>query len=502
MKRKKVALITPPYHSGVVESAGTWLNLGFVSLAGSLRAAGCEVDYYDAMALWHGWEEIRARIRDFGPDVVATTAYTASVVDALALLRAAKEIRPDVVTVIGNVHATFCYGELLADPDTPVDYVVRGEGEQTLVALLACLDAGDDPARVAGIAFRAEGRVVATPESGFIADLDRLPMAWDLVDWPSYTYYPEKDSTLAIVSSSRGCRQNCSFCSQQLFWRRSWRGRSPESFVAELEMLKRSFGVNVVMLADEIPTLDRYRWHRILDLLIERRLGIKLLMETRVDDILRDAGSMERYREAGVEHIYVGVEAGSQALLDLFRKGTRVEQSRRAIELINRADIVSETSFVLGMPGDTPESIAAVVELAMQYDPDMAFFLAIAPWPYADLYPQLERYVATKDYRRYNLVEPVLKPTAMSLEEVGIALGEAARKFYLNRFRNLPRLSAWKRGFMIEVFRILVNNSYLATRMRALAGDREMPEEMRRMLARIGGDGRKPDDSSTIAPIP
>ncbi|MDH4321702.1 MAG: cobalamin B12-binding domain-containing protein, partial [Desulfobulbaceae bacterium] len=87
MTLKRIALITPPYHSGVVESAGTWLNLGFVYIAGALRAAGYEVDYYDAMAHWHEWPQIRERITDFAPDVVATTAFTPCIVDGVELLR-------------------------------------------------------------------------------------------------------------------------------------------------------------------------------------------------------------------------------------------------------------------------------------------------------------------------------------------------------------------------------------------------------------------------------
>ena len=75
MTIKRVALITPPYHSGVVESAGTWLNVGFVYIAGSLRAAGYEVDYYDAMSLWHKWPDIKARIEAFKPDVVAPGTF-------------------------------------------------------------------------------------------------------------------------------------------------------------------------------------------------------------------------------------------------------------------------------------------------------------------------------------------------------------------------------------------------------------------------------------------
>ncbi|GAM07820.1 anaerobic magnesium-protoporphyrin IX monomethyl ester [oxidative] cyclase [Geobacter sp. OR-1] len=371
MKIRKIALITPPYHSGVVESAGTWLNVGFVYIAGALRAAGYEVDYYDAMSLWHEWPDIRRRIEAFSPDVVATTAYTASVVDAIELCGYAKEINPAIVTVLGNVHATFMYEEVLKRNNDKVDYVVRGEGELTLPELLDCLNAGDDPAKVAGIAFIKEGMVQSTPKRPYIQDLDSLKTAWDLVEWPIYTYRAKKNARLAIVSSSRGCQQQCSFCSQQLFWAQTWRARSPENFVAELELLHSRFGVEVAMLSDEIPTFDLGRWNAILDLMISRRVQVKLLLETRVDDILRDADIMDKYRLAGVEHIYVGVEAGRQETLDLFKKDTKVEQSKKAIDLINGADMVSETSFVLGMPDDTPETIAETVELAKHYNPDM-----------------------------------------------------------------------------------------------------------------------------------
>lgn len=504
MKIKRITLITPPYHSGVVESAGTWLNVGFVYIAGSLRAAGYEVDYYDAMSLWHTWADIQKRIEDFRPDAVLTTSFTASIVDAIKICSLAKEIDPGIVTALGNVHATFCYDEILLHDNKSVDYIVRGEGEVTLVELFDCLNAGDDAKKVNGLAFWRDGGVLATPKAPYIQDLDGLPMAWDLVDWPIYKYRAKHDARLAIISSSRGCQQQCSFCSQQLFWARTWRARSPENVIAELELLSRDYGVEVAMLADEIPTFDRERWVRILDLMIERRVPVKLLMETRVDDILRDADIMDKYRRAGVDHIYVGVEAGSQETLDLFKKDTQVAQSKQAIDLINNADIVSETSFVLGMPEDTPESIAQTVELAKHYNPDMAFFLAIAPWPYAELYPQLEEYVATKDYRKYNLVEPVIKPKNMTMEELGRELGRASQKFFMHKFQTLHTLTPWKQEFMISVLDLLINHSYLAGQMKAAMRDgKDMPEEVKTLLRSVKGAGAgHMDRHPAVAPIP
>ena len=439
-------LITPPYHSGVVEAAGVWLPLHFVYIAGHARAAGAEARIYDAMSLGHTHEEIAREIESYRPDIVGVTAITAMEPDAREICRAAKRIDPGIMTVLGNVHPTFCWPQILKD-DPHVDVVVRGEGEQIFADLVRAKAAGAGFEKVAGVAFRDGEQPRATPSRPFENDLDTLQPAWDLIDWPRYFYRPSPEGRLAIVSSSRGCGQRCAFCSQQKFWAQTWRGRAPDAVVAELEMLRDRYGVRTVMLSDETPTVSESRWTRLLDLLVEREVGVEVLMETRVDDILRDEAILPKYRAAGISHIYVGVEATDQAILDLYLKDTSVAQSKRAIELINAHDIVSETSFVLGTPGETPASIQKTLDLAKWYAPDMAFFLALTPWPYADIRPQLEAYIATHDFRRYNLVEPVIKPTAMTLDEMRDALAQATGHFFRDKFERLERLSPAKRTY-------------------------------------------------------
>jgi anaerobic magnesium-protoporphyrin IX monomethyl ester cyclase len=478
---KKILLITPPYHSGVIESAGVWLNIGFVYIAGSLRAAGYDPIIYDAMSNWHGYEEIARAIESLKPDVVATTAFTAEIVDALKVLKLAKDINPRIVTVIGNVHPTFCYEEILKEHYNYVDFTVRGEGEETMVELMDALSTNGDISKVKGIAYRDNGEIIITSPREFIKDLDILPMAWDLIDWPIYTYKPMDDSVLAIVSSSRGCTQQCSFCSQQLFWQRQWRGRSAENFVNELEFLRDIYRVNVIMISDETPTLSRKRWERILDLKMERGLDTKLLLETRVNDILRDEDIMWKYKEANVDHIYVGVESTSQMTLDIFKKNIKAEESKRALDIINEYDIVSETSFVLGMPDDTKESIRNSVELAKYYAPDLAFFLAIAPWPYSDIYSELKPYIEVKDYSKYNLVEPVVKPKKMTLDGLRNELGRASREFYMHKLLTLDQMSSHKREFMVKVIELIATDSYLAKDMKGI-----IPEEIKRLIEKAG----------------
>jgi anaerobic magnesium-protoporphyrin IX monomethyl ester cyclase len=485
--KPRVLLVTSPYHSGVVESAGTWMPLAMVYVAGEARLAGAEVEIYDAMSLFTTHEEIARKIEEFKPDIVGTTAITATEPDARVICATAKAWNPEVRTVIGNVHATYCWEEILRD-DPNVDFVVRGEGERTIAELVAAVAAGEGYERIAGLAYRKDGTPVTNPKRMLALDLDRFQPAWDLVDWPIYSYRPSPEGRLAIVSSARGCVQQCSFCSQQKFWSRSWRGRDPVKFVEELEMLRDRFGVRVAMLSDETPTSDRVRWEKVLDLLHERGTGVELLMETRVDDILRDEEILPKYVKAGVSHVYLGVESTSQATLDLYKKDLKVADSKKAIDFINGHGMVSETSFVLGTPEETTASIRETVELAKWYAPDMAFFLALTPWPYADIGPEMESRLVTKDYRRYNLVEPVMKPDNMTIKELHGELHRATGHFFYDKFKNLSKLTPEKRTFMIKVLKLLIEHSYLGAEMKQMAGHAAMPDSVKQMLRDIGMD--------------
>jgi anaerobic magnesium-protoporphyrin IX monomethyl ester cyclase len=488
MNRPKLLLITPPYHSGVVESAGVWMPLHFVYVAGAARAAGAEVVIYDAMSLYHTHDDIAKTIADYRPDIVGVTAITAMEPDAREVCATAKRVNPNILTILGNTHPTFMWQDILQS-DANVDLIVRGEGEQTIAEVVKAYVAQSGYTKIAGLAYRnADGVPVMTGPRHFVENLDVLQPAWDLVDWPKYFYRPSPHGRLAITSTSRGCVAACSFCSQQKFWQRQWRARSPESVVAELEHLRDQYDVRVTMFADETPTTDLARWERILDLLIARRVGTEILMETRVVDILRDEPMLAKYRQAGVSHVYVGVEATRQASLELYEKDINVAEGRRAIELINQHGMISETSFVLGTPDETPETIKQTIELAKLYAPDMAFFLAITPWPYSAIYPALKSHLESTDYRKYNLTEAVVKPDAMTTAQMTAALGQAAHQFFGHKFQNLDKLSEPKQKFMIKVANILMNHSYLAKDMQHMK--ERMPGWVKELLARIEADER------------
>ncbi len=479
--RKKILFITPPYHCGVVEVAGHWVPLTFVYLAGAVRDAGFEPSIYDAMTKRHGHEEIRKRIAAERPAYVASTAITSTVFDALEILRTAKQVDPSITTIIGGVHPSFLYDEVLQNGF--VDYVVREEGEETLAELLLTLDGGKDLSSVKGIAYRQNGSVTVTPARPFIRDLDRLSTAWDLIEWKEYRYFVVPGSRLGAVSTSRGCSHDCTFCSQQKFWHQSWRARSPENVVAEIAHLKATYGVNVILLPDEYPTSDRERWERFLDLLIERDLGVYLLMETRAEDILRDREILGKYRKAGIIHIYIGLEATDQETLDLIKKDIKVETGKEAIRLIHEQGMVTETSFILGFPHETKETVKRTLELSKIYNPDFAHYLALAPWPYADMYKELEAYIAVRDYRKYNLIDPVIKPELMSLKDVDWAIIDCYRSFYMGKLKEILTLKdEFKKKYLLLSMKLIMSSSFIVDKLGSLGS---IPPEVRDLMRKL-----------------
>jgi anaerobic magnesium-protoporphyrin IX monomethyl ester cyclase len=464
---KKILFITPPYHCGVVEVAGRWVPLTFVYLAGAAREAGFDPLIYDAMTKGHGFRQIRRRIAEVKPDYVASTAITSTAPDALEILKIAKEVNPAVKTVLGGVHPSFLYREVLQNPF--VDYVVREEGEETLKELLLALDDGRHPGEVRGIAYRDGGKVVATRPRPFIRDLDSLATAWDLLDWSDYRYFVMPKSRLGAISTSRGCSHDCTFCSQQKFWHQSWRARKPEKVVEEIEHLFRTYGVNVFLIPDEYPTSSRERWERLMDLLIERDLGISLLMETRAEDIVRDRDILWKYRKAGVVHIYIGVEATDQETLDLIKKDIKVETGVEAIRLIHEHGMITETSFILGFPHETKQSIKKTLRLSKIYNPDFAHYLALAPWPYADMYQALEPYIVERDYRKYNLVDPVIKPEKMSIKEIDWAIIDCYRSFYMGKLGEMVTMKdEFKKRYLIASMKLIMNSSFIVDKLGSL----------------------------------
>lgn len=464
-KTRKIVFVTPPYHSGIPELAGRWIPLNFVYLAGAAREAGLAAGIYDAMSKNHDYPVIEQQIREAKADYLATSAMTATINDALKTLEVAKRVNPKTVTILGGVHPSFMCREILAATEA-VDYIVVGEGEATLRRLLQVLEQGGDPATVCGLAYRRGNDLVVTSPAGLVKELDALPAAWDLLDWQEYRYFLIPGSRFAAVSTSRGCKHDCVFCSQQKFWGRSWRGRDPRTVADELEYLHATYQVNVFLVADEHPTCDAQRWEELLDALIAKELPIHIIMETRADDVVRDREIFWKYERAGIIHISLGVEATDQQTLDLIRKDICVDAGREAIEIIRRHGIVSEASFLLGFPQETGASIKATLKLAQYYNPDTANFFAVTPLPYSESHDAVQPYICHRDYEKYNFMEPVIKPEQMAAGQMEAALAECYRKFYMGKIVEVMTMKdTFRRGYLLRATKLIMGSSFVMKKL-------------------------------------
>ena len=472
----KILLVTAPYHCWGVQVVGTWPPLHLVYLAGAAREADVVPKIHDAMNESHSYAQIRAEIERFRPDYVLAYDYlpvtgaisTASLPASIAILKLAKEIDPGIVTLLGGPHPTFLFREVLESETGVVDYVLRGEGEATLKALLQGLRAGT--ARdVKGIAYLDGDRVVANAGREQIADLDDLAPAWDLLHWDSYNYRVSPGGRMASILTSRGCEMQCSFCSQRLFWRGAWRARKPEKVIEEIVLLHQKYQIKVFTLIDAYPTRDRERWERLLDLLIEKDLGLHLLMETRVEDIVRDADILDKYWKAGIIHIYMGAESGDDEVLKSLNKGIDMKTTKLALELLNRAGIITEASFMIGFPHETWESIRDTIDSAIYLNPDVAVFPIVTPWPYTPMYKEMKDRIRVFDYAKYNLVTPIIEPFQMSLEEVSEALAKCYVEFYGHKVKEVLALEdGFKKDYLLSAFRLMMKDQHSAFNIKGM----------------------------------
>jgi anaerobic magnesium-protoporphyrin IX monomethyl ester cyclase len=462
----RILFVTPPYTCWGVQTIGNWPPLQIAYLAGAARKAGHEARIFDAMNKKLTFDDIRTVVEEYQPDFVMSLDYlpvtgaisTATVPAALEALGVAKSVNPEIVTLIGGPHPTFMFEEMLHAEDNTADYIIRGEGEATIVDLLEKVPQGKAD-EVEGIAYVSDGHVVTTQPRMHIKDLDELVVAWDLLDWEDYHYNVEPWGRMASVLTSRGCMMGCSFCSQRMFWRGDWRARKPENVVAEMRHLVETHDVEFITLIDAYPTHDIERWEKILDLLVEAKLGVQLLIETRVEDIIRDEAILPKYREAGIIHVYLGAETSSDDMLSSLNKGTTVDQNKQAIDLLKANDIMVEASFMIGFPEETWDSIKATTAEAIRLNPDIAVFPVITPMPFTPLWGEMHDRIRVFDYAKYNLVDPIIEPYSMSLEDITIALGRCYMIFYANKMSEILSLpDGFKRRYMLSAMKQMMKD--------------------------------------------
>jgi len=440
----KTILVHPPF--GLEELTGESASmkevmniippLGICYIAAYLEENGKDVEIIDCTPLEMSYGDLIAELDRGQPDVVGLSATTPSFESALKTATLVRERLPESVIVLGGVHVTALPEETLSCK--LFDIGVIGEGELTMLELVNHLEKHGlkKLSKIKGIAFRRGKTVVLTGKREFIQDLDSLPMPARHLIPPLEKYHPTpasyKKLPHADLMTSRGCPSLCTFCDRSVFGC-SFRGRSAENVVDEVEELVNKYGVKDIKFFDDTFTLDTRRLNRICELFRERGIDVPWSCLTKVNLVSKEMLLM--MKKAGCWQILYGIESGDPHMMELLKKGTTVEQNEKAVKLAKEVGLNVRCDFLFGTPGDSIESMRKTLEFAKKLNPDLAHFNKFTPYPGTEIYQNLVKEGYEFDFSKscsqldHGLI--MYCPEGVDQEEYRKFIDQAYRQFYL-----------------------------------------------------------------------
>jgi anaerobic magnesium-protoporphyrin IX monomethyl ester cyclase len=415
----RVAVIAPPYP---LEEAPA-PPLGVTYVAAAFAAAGAEVKILEYIVSRYTPEKLKAELDAFQPDAVGATSVTLNFYSAADIVRTAKRHNPDIVTMMGGPHVSFdAENTLTAYPE--IDLIVRGEGEQTIAELAPRLKDRDAWAEIQGITFRQNDRLVATPQREFIDDLDTLPLpARHLLPLSRYQAlgYP------VSIITSRGCPYSCIFCQGRRMVGKKVRKRSAARIVDEIEQIL-SYGINRINVADDLFASDKAKVMEVCGEIRKRGLSFTWSAFARVNTVDRE--TLQIMKDTGCDSVSFGVESGNPEMLKRIRKNITLDQVRQAVRLCNDVGMLAHTSFVVGLPGESMETLEETKRFAVSLGSLYGYHF-LAPFPGTTVREEVDRYdleILTHDWSRYDANSAIVRTSALSPEQINAFVGEFERE--------------------------------------------------------------------------
>ncbi len=377
--------------------------LGTLYAASVVRSHGYSVACADAM-LAESESEWDAALGKYQPKVACLFEDNFNYLSKMCLLR----MRQAAFTMIDMARKRGCTVVLCgADPTDHAeefllrgaDYVLLGEGEETLVELLDRLAGKTDTPfeSILGLAYTQAGETRRNPRRPDIRDLDAIPFpAWDLIDVERYrSIWTERHGYYSMnMVTTRGCPFHCNWCAKPI-WGQRYNTRSPENVAAEMLWLKETYHPDHIWFADDIFGL-KPGWLKEFGELVEaRQASIPFKCLSRAD-LLTRPGEVEALRRAGVRNLWMGAESGAQKVLDAMDKGTRVEQIHEAARLLHAAGIQVGFFLQFGYPGETRLDIEKTIQLVRDCSPDDIGISVSYPLPGTKFYNSVREQLGEK----------------------------------------------------------------------------------------------------------
>jgi len=428
-----VLLIQTPNVTGTFFNlTGKEVPLSLCYLAAYLRERGhcpaiCDLDLER-----NPEETLRRTLHNHRPQLVGFSSYTPNVELAAMYAAMVKRDLPSAAIALGGFHASALPEQTLYE-FSAFDYIVAGEGEQTLVELVEVLQDKGDLSSIRGLAYRREDSVCRNEPRPLIEDLDSFPFpARDLIQLARYV--PDPGNYWQLPSSgilySRGCPYHCAFCSKSVFNDRI-RYRRVECFIAEVNHCIDRHGIHDFRLEDEAPTINIKRMQSLCEAILANGRAITWNCYSRVDTI--DEPTLRLMRRAGCHHITYGIESALPATLARIDKKLDPVKAAETVLLTKQVGIECKANFIIGFPWETADDMREVVRYAKRISPDLVTFNLFKPLPGSRLYDELHatnklQHGRWQDY--FTTGEKLLFPAEYSEDEALRILENAVFSFY------------------------------------------------------------------------
>jgi radical SAM superfamily enzyme YgiQ (UPF0313 family) len=409
--------------------------LGMAYIASVLLREGHSVKILDMEALKMDWSALPNHLINENPDLVGIHGTTPISNCIAQCAKIVKETCPDATVVVGGPHATLLPEEVLTKIDE-VDYILRGEAEFTMRDLVNHLEKSERAStieKIPGIGFRRGKQLFVSPQSPRIEDLDSLPLpAYDLLPRDAYFETGEEGRVFTMMSS-RGCPYNCIFCCDPALYGHKYRTRSPQNVVDEMAVLVNKYGVNHIIFYDAEFMIDATRVEHICKKIIDRSLNVTWRVRVRADKVTEPL--LRLMKRAGCTEISIGVETGSQHLLDVLNKRCSLKDIEKAFQVAKDVGVWTVGYFMFGIPGETRQDSYRTVEFAKQLDPDWALFSVATPLPGTKFFEMAKQNIITTDWSRFkmNANSPVVSYDDMKEKDLREIMEYAYRSFYLRK---------------------------------------------------------------------
>jgi anaerobic magnesium-protoporphyrin IX monomethyl ester cyclase len=411
-----------------------------------------DIQVLDCQAEGKDWAGVERYIESYSPSVVATPGFTCNAYACARAVEIAKTVNKDIVTVVGGLHFSYIPDESLASfPE--IDYIVRGEGEETLVELLKSLREGKDISQVKGLSFRNNGVVTHTPDRPLIENLDTLPypayhLVEDSLDKYHFTMMAGNNVRYMNMEGARGCVHKCSFCTQWKHWGSVWRTKSAKRIVDEIEYLHEKFGGQFIWFTDDNFDYIR-RGKELWQELKTRKFteDIMLFFQARTDDVAANPDLVGKLREVGNYWVMMGVEHYSEERLKEFKKGVGVSEAKKAVKVLNENDIFSHAMFVIGSRKDTAESIEQLRRFSIDLGSDFSIYTVLTPFPGTVYFESARKngWIEDANYSNYDMTHAIMPTETLSRREVQEELYRCYRERYGSITKNIAGVFSKKK---------------------------------------------------------